>query len=202
MGRGSQLASKSINQFGSGKRLSYYEAMNSHLILGVDALLVALLAAAIDVRQRRIPNWLTYPAIGMGVVLRSAFFGWRGLGTALAGCFFAGGIVLVFYAVRAMGAGDVKLLAALGSLLGFHGVIPVLLATAIAGGILALIYAIVRRRVGSTFRNVGSVMLYHSGRGLQAHPEVNLDNPSALRMPYGLAIATGTVYAFVMNWWR
>lgn len=176
--------------------------MNTHLVLGIDALVVAIIAAAIDVRQHRIPNWLTYPGIVMGIVLRWSFFGWRGLGSAVAGCLLAGGVVFLFYLMRAMGAGDVKLLAALGSLIGPSDALVVLAATAISGGVLALFYVIFRRRVGATLRNVGSVLTFHSWNGLKAHPELNLDNPSALRMPYGLAIATGTLYAFLTIWWR
>lgn len=176
--------------------------MNPKLLLGVDALAVALVAAVVDVRRHRIPNWLTYPGIAMGILLRWFFFGWRGLGSALAGCLLAGGIVFLFYMVRAMGAGDVKLLAAIGSLVGPSDATVVLAATAISGGVLALVYVIFRRRVGATLRNVGSVLTFHSWNGLRAHPELNLDNPSALRMPYGLAIATGTLYAFLTIWWR
>jgi len=176
--------------------------MNPNLVLGVDALMVATVGAVIDVRQHRIPNWLTYPAIGMGIVLRWFFFGWRGLGSAVAGCLLAGGIVFLFYLVRAMGAGDVKLLAAIGSLVGPSDAVVVLAATAISGGVLALLYVMFRRRVGSTLRNVGSVLTFHTWNGLKAHPELNLDNPSALRMPYGLAIATGTLYTFLTIWRR
>jgi len=176
--------------------------MNPHLILGFDALAVAVAAAVVDVRQHRIPNWLTYFGIAMGIVLRCFFYGWRGVSSALAGCLVAGGIVFLFYLVRTMGAGDVKLLAAVGSLVGPSDAIVVLLATAISGGVLAVIYALFRRRFGATIRNVGSVLMFHSFSGLKAHPELNLDNPSALRMPYGLAIATGTLYAFLANWWR
>jgi prepilin peptidase CpaA len=176
--------------------------MNPHLFLRFDALLVAAIAAVIDVRQHRIPNWLTYPGIVMGIVLRWSFFGWRGLGSAVAGCVLAGGIVFLFYLVRAMGAGDVKLLAAIGSLVGPSDGVVVLAATAISGGVLALFYVMFRRRLGATLRNVGSVLTFHSWNGLRAHPELNLDNPSALRMPYGLAIATGTLYAFLTTWWR
>jgi len=176
--------------------------MNTHWILGADALALAIVAAVLDVRQHRIPNWLTYPGIIMGICLRWAFFGWRGLGSALSGCLLAGGIVFLFYVVRAMGAGDVKLLAAIGSLVGPSQAVTVLLATAISGGILALIYALTRRRLLATLKSVGSVLQFHAWAGLQVHPVANLDNPSALRMPYGLAIATGTLYAFVLNLWR
>jgi prepilin peptidase CpaA len=135
-------------------------------------------------------------------VLRGVLFGWKGLGGAAVGCLFAGGILFLFYAVRAMGAGDVKLMAAIGSLVGPKNTLVVLLATAISGGVLGLVYAIYRRRVGSTLRNVGSVLRFHAWAGVQAHPELNLDNPAALRMPYGLAIAAGTLYAFLAMWWR
>jgi len=96
----------------------------------------------------------------------------------------------------------VKLLAAIGSLVGPSHAIVVLLATAICGGVLAIVYAVYSRRIGATLRNVGLVLQFHSSSGIQAHPELNLDNPSALRMPYGLAIAAGTLYAFLGTWWR
>jgi prepilin peptidase CpaA len=177
-------------------------SMNPDLFLLFDALAVAIAAAVIDVQQRRIPNWLTYPAIGMGVLLRAYYFGWHGLLTALGGCLLAGGIVFVFYAVRAMGAGDLKLLAALGTMTGPRYSLMILMGTALAGGVMALIYAAYRGRLWSTLMNTASVMKFHAGAGLQAHPEANLDNPEALRLPYGLAIASGTFYAFVTAWWR
>jgi prepilin peptidase CpaA len=176
--------------------------MNPDLFLLFDALAVAVAAAVIDVQQRRIPNWLTYPAIGIGVLLRAYYFGWHGLLTALGGCLLAGGIVFFFYAVRAMGAGDLKLLAALGTMVGPGDALIILMATALAGGVMALIYAAYRGRLRGTLVNVGTVMKFHVSSGLKAHPEANLDNPDALRMPYGLAIAAGAFYAFVTAWWR
>jgi len=176
--------------------------MNADVLLGFDALAAAVTAAIVDARERRIPNWLTYPTIATGVVLRGCFYGWRGVGTAVAGCLFAGGTVFLFYLVRVMGAGDVKLLAAIGCLLGPLDAVVVMAATAIAGGVLALIYVFVRQRFGATLRNTGIVLWFHCARRLQPHPELNLDNPVALRMPYGLAIATGTLYAFLAICWR
>ena len=176
--------------------------MNRDLFLLSFALVLAVIAAIVDVQQHRIPNWLTYPGIALGLALRAVFFGWKGLASALEGCLLAGGIMLVFYLVRAMGAGDVKLMAALGSIVGPQHAVVVLLATAIFGGLLGIAYAIYRGRIGSTLKNVGSVLRFHAWAGLQAHPDLNLDNPAALRMPYGLAIALGTLYAFAAVWWR
>ena len=165
------------------------------------ALALAITSAIFDVQQRRIPNRLTYPGIVAGLVLQTFLYGWRGSLSAIEGFLLLGGIMFMFYAVRAMGAGDVKLMAAIGSLVGpTHGYL-VLLATAICGGILAIIYALYRGRMGSTLKNLGSVVAFHAQTGLTAHPELNLDNPATLRMPYGLAIAAGTMYAFLAMWW-
>jgi prepilin peptidase CpaA len=171
------------------------------------ALALATTAAVSDVREHRIPNWLTYPGmiLGMvlrGVLLRGGLFGLKGLASAVEGLLLAGGIMFLFYAVRAMGAGDVKLMAAVGSLVGPKHAIVVLLATAICGGLMAIIVAVYRGRMGATLRNLGSVVWFHARSGLQAHPELNLDNPTALRMPYGLAIAAGTLYALLLMLWR
>ena len=174
--------------------------MNPDLVLLSAALALAIAAAAIDVEQRRIPNWLTYPGIIMGILLRGLLLGWEGAASALAGCVLAGGIFVLFYVVRAMGAGDVKLVAAIGSWLGPRDAVVMLLATAICGGVLAIGYAMYRQRVRATFANVGAALQFHVAAGLQAHPELNLDNPVALRMPYGLAIAAGTLYVFLSTW--
>ena len=146
-------------------------------LLLIDASALAVAAAVVDVRHQRIPNWLTYPGILLGLGLRSALFGWKGLESAVAGCLLAGGVVLVFYTLRAMGAGDVKLMAAIGSLVGPRQALIVLAATAISGGVLAMIYAAYRRRVGSTLRNVGSVLQFHYWGGLRSHPDLTWTIP-------------------------
>lgn len=176
--------------------------MNLDLMLPSAALVIAAIAAVVDARERRIPNWLTYPGIVGGVLLHGLLQGWKGMGSALAGCLLAGGIFLLFYLVRAMGAGDVKLVAAIGSLLGPADAIVMLLATAICGGVLATAYAVYRRRIRDTLLNVGGALQFHARAGLQVHPELNLDNPATLRMPYGLAIAAGTLYVFLAMWWK
>src|SRR5271165_3189340 len=176
--------------------------MDRTSILLLVAAIFAVVAAILDLRQHRIPNWLTYPGIILGFVFRGAFMGWKGLATALAGCLLAGGVMFLFFVVRAMGAGDVKIMAAIGAFVGPSNAVEVLLATAICGGVLAIAYALYRKRMISTLKNLASVLRFHAWAGVQAHPEVNLDNPEALRMPYGLAIALGTLYAFAVVRWR
>jgi prepilin peptidase CpaA len=175
-------------------------SVDSILLFG--ALAVAITAAVIDVQQQRIPNWLTYPAMLAGLLLHAYLNGWKGAVIAIGGLLSAGGIVFMFYAINAMGAGDLKLFAALGSLAGPMNALRIVLTTAVAGGILAIFYALYRGRLRSTLLNVGSVMKFHVSTGIQSHPELNLDNPKALRMPYGVAIAAGTLYTFAVACWR
>ena len=114
-----------------------------------------------------------------------------------------GGIFLLFYLVRAMGAGDVKLAGALGFLIGPAASFKVMFATAIAGGALAIAIMVFTGTVLKTLRNTIWVVFHHARYGLQTHPVVNLQNPKAARMPYGLAFAAGTLYwSLVPVFWR
>ena len=170
----------------------------------VVAFACALAGATWDVRTRRIPNWLTYGGFLAGLVLRACFGGWRAVSYGLVAGLVAGGIFFLFFLVRAMGAGDVKLMAAVGCLApsgvssmgdALKQAVMIVLYSAMAGGILALGYTIFRRRVSRTFRNVWELVHHHLLFGVQSHPEINLHNPEAIRMPYALAIAAGTFYS-------
>jgi len=100
-----------------------------------------------------------------------------------------------------MGAGDVKLAAALGSIVGVSATVPVMLATACAGAALAICFMVLSGRVVDTLRNTLWVTGFHIQHGLRVHPVVNLDNPAGSRMPYGLAFAAGTAYWALSAGW-
>jgi prepilin peptidase CpaA len=167
------------------------------------AVTVAVCAAVIDVGQRRIPNRLTYPAMLSGLVAQGVLHGWKGFLLSAGGGLLFGGVLLLFYLMRSIGAGDVKLAAALGCIVGPSASLQVLFATAVSGGALAIVFMVVSGRVIETLRNTFWVAAFHAQHGLQTHPTVNLDNPGALRMPYGLAFAAGTLYwAAASQLWR
>jgi prepilin peptidase CpaA len=164
---------------------------------------VAVTAAMTDVRDRRIPNRLTYSAMIAGLALQIAIHGWHGMLLGLGGGILFGGCFLIFHFIRAMGAGDVKLAAALGCIIGPAGSWQVMFATAVAGGALAILVMVFTGRVLQTLRSTLAVVGFHALHGLRTHPVVNLDNPTAVRLPYGLAFAAGTLYwAFFMRMWR
>ena len=177
--------------------------MNSTQFIPALAVAVAVCAAVSDVKERRIPNLLTYPAVVAGLLLQGALHGWRGLLLGAGGGLLFGGVFLLFYLVRAMGAGDVKLATALGSIVGSSATLQLMYATALAGGALAIFFMVLSGRIVETLRNTLWVAGFHVQHGLQTHPVVNLDNPAAVRMPYGLAFAAGTFYwAVSLQLWR
>jgi prepilin peptidase CpaA len=180
-----------------------FTIMNLAQIIPTLATAVAATAAMTDVRDRRIPNRLTYPAMAAGLTLQAAVHGWRGLLVSLGGALLFGGCFFVFHLVRAMGAGDVKLAAALGCIVGPVASLQLMFATAMAGGALAILVMVFTGRVLRTVRSTLSVVGFHALHGLRTHPVVNLDNPAAVRLPYGLAFAAGTLYwTFFMHMWR
>jgi len=107
----------------------------------------SLTAAAIDLRTRRVPNMLTGATAVVGVALALTGAGRIGVVAALAGCVIGFVVMLPGYLFGATGGGDVKLLAALGTLLGPERVLVAIFVMAIGGGVIALAIAFSRRRL-------------------------------------------------------
>jgi prepilin peptidase CpaA len=168
-------------------------------------LIVLAVATFTDLRSRRIPNWLVFPFLLAGIAVspwrpdwnvHGQVFGWHGFGQSLAG--FALGAVLfgILGAMGGMGMGDVKLAAAIGAWVGPIQLLIALLLTGIAGGIMALCWAVFGGFLGETFKGTGDLIFGLKERGMHAHPELKLSNPHARKMPYGPAIALGTLLSF------
>jgi prepilin peptidase CpaA len=160
-------------------------------VYAIAAFVCASLGAGCDLLTRRIPNWLTGAGILTGLLLHLGLGGWRSLAGAALGGLVSGVIFLLFYLAGGMGAGDVKLIAAVCCLAGLGSVAGILLGTALLGGLFAVVLALLRHRLRDTFVNLGRLLLHHGSAGLQPHPDLNLSNPGTLRLPYGLAIAAG-----------
>jgi prepilin peptidase CpaA len=161
-------------------------------------LLVLLIAAAIyDVRYRRIPNWLNVTGVVLGLAMNwiigppgaGIFFGLQGLGVGF-------GVYMVLYLLRAMGAGDVKLMAAVGALVGPTRWFGIFFVTAIVGGIMAMVLIVLRGRTKETFWNVGFILSeMRFGRpGYVGKQELDVRNPRSVGLPHGAVIAVGTIF--------
>jgi len=169
--------------------------MTTEAVFMAGALGVACIGGFTDIATRRIPNWLTYSGVLVGIVGHGLLQGWRGLLAAVAGGLIGGAAFLVFYLVHAMGAGDVKLITAIGCLVGPTPAVQIVLASAIAGGIFALVLAVWRGKLRTLLANVVDVVRFHAVAGAEVHPRLNLSNPQAVRLPYAVAIAAGVLYS-------
>ena len=147
-------------------------------------------ATVIDLRSRRIPNPLTAGMAVMGIGL--AALGWSGasVGASLAGLVFGLLLMMPGYGLGATGAGDVKLMAAVGAIVGPSLVLSAFLCTCLAGGVLALAVAIRRRRLAATLAQTGRLVAAPKGAPQQIQAA-----PAASRFAYGPAIAVGSLIA-------
>jgi prepilin peptidase CpaA len=178
------------------------DVLDQQLMFLGGSLLCAGIGSVTDVRERRIPNYVTGPAIVAGLLLHAISGGWRGLGdSALAGA-IAGGIFLIFFLAGGMGAGDVKLMTAVGCFSGLSALPVVVISTAIAGALFALAIGIHNRRLGETLRNVVDLLDHHGRHGLEPHPELRLSNARTLRLPFALPIAAGCLYTLCSVAWE
>jgi prepilin peptidase CpaA len=159
---------------------------------------VALIAGATDWRWRRIPNWLTVPAAVIGVGINLAASGWVGLKMSAEGIGLGLLLLFPFVVVRALGAGDWKLVGALGAFLGPQTLLLVLGAAALIAGVMALALVIYKRRFGQMLRNLGRVLLALA-TGHAGDPSVSLDNPESLKVPFGVAVAIAAIVLVSMR---
>lgn len=159
----------------------------------------ALVAAVCDIRNRRIPNLLTGPALVFGLGLHVYVDGMRGLLSAGGAFLVCGAIFLVFYLAGGMGAGDVKLMAAVGCIAGLTSTAELLVLTSLAGGVMAVCFAMMRGSLKQTLANVAVLAAHHAQAGPTPHPEINVKSAGGLRLPYGVAIAAGCLATFCLQ---
>jgi prepilin peptidase CpaA len=157
------------------------------------ALGTAFLGCLCDVSTRRIPNVLTFSAALAALTYHTASAGWSGLGYSASGAAVGLALFLPLFALRGMGGGDVKLLAALGAWMGPGHTVWLALFAALAGGPLALVVAIWRGYGRELFSNIWSLLMFWRIAGIQPHPTLTLDSASSPRLPYAIPIAVGLV---------
>jgi prepilin peptidase CpaA len=172
------------------------------VILGLSVLLAAI-AGYSDWRSRRIPNWLTVSGLVVGIAANVVISGRAGLKTSLLGAGLGLLVLLPFVLLRSLGAGDWKLAGALGAFVGWQIMLQLLIWSIFVAGIMALLLVIYKRRTLETLRNIGRMIASMVTFRLPG-PEVSLDNPRSLKVPYGVALALTTVFygawACKMKW--
>jgi prepilin peptidase CpaA len=153
-----------------------------------------LAATAIDIRTRRIPNTLTAAMSGLGIGLAAAGVSQVSFGGSVLGLVIGFALMMPGHLLGATGAGDVKLMAAVGAIVGPAHVLSAFLFTAVAGGLLAVAVAARRKRLAATFAGTGRLVAAPAGVRLELRGAT-----PASRFAYGPAIAVGSVLAALIG---
>jgi prepilin peptidase CpaA len=160
-------------------------------------LAVVLVAAAIsDLRRGTVPNWLTYPAILVGLGLGAAVGAAagsteEGFINHLGGFALAGGVLFVAYLMGGMGGGDVKLMAAVGAFLGWPGALHAIFYSFLVGAAEGLIVVVWRGQTWAVLRRLWvalRILPLPTARMEEAVPT------STYRVPFGFAVCVGTLW--------
>lgn len=150
------------------------------------------LAAVVDYRRRRIPNALSFGGMAAGLLLGLVSGGAPGLLGSFLGLLTGGALFLPFYLARGLGAGDVKLMAAVGAFLGPGHTLWAAITVALLGGVIAAWAAFRQRRLAQALRDTAGVVF-------RVRPLKTLDASSREEsIPYGLAIAAGVLLYLVL----
>jgi prepilin peptidase CpaA len=161
-------------------------------------LLLLVIASFSDYATYKIPNWLTFGGMLFGLIYNSVVpfstiphhaFLWAAGGLLIGFC-----IMLPFYAMKIMGAGDVKLMAMIGASLGVSDTFYVVLFSFIIGGIAAIGFAIANQaltRMLVNIKNISQIFILTAISGFR--PEVTIEKEQSVgKLPYGICISMGT----------
>lgn len=163
-------------------------------ILDACLLVLLLVTGYTDLRYRKVFNAVTFPAIGLGLILHPVFFGIPGLKSALIGFAVGFGIFFLIYIWGGIGGGDVKLVGAIGALGGYPFIIYAVFYAALVGGGLAVLELIWQKRLIRSLKNIFITVFSFFIPKMKTIP---LDPRESVKIPYGFGIAAGTLWAWV-----
>lgn len=153
-------------------------------------IILAVTAGFTDYRYRKVYNWLTFPIMIIGLLLNSSALGWSGLLSSLLGLLAGGLVFYPIYHIGGMGAGDIKLMAAGGAVMGWWFAVNAALYTALAGGLMVVVVLLINGRFWSTVKRIGTMI-----KNVRLNVSVDLSHHDQEAFPYALAIATGMLAA-------
>jgi prepilin peptidase CpaA len=165
----------------------------SNTLVALIALIIGFVACVTDVHTRRIPNLLTFGAAAAGIAVHSSIDGWGGFQMASVGWLAGTALFLPMFVLGGMGAGDVKLLAALGAWLGPRDAFWMAVYGSMAGGAIAFAVAVRHGYLTVAFRNLGTLLHYWWLAGPRPLPGVSLEHNTGPRLAYAIPIFIGTV---------
>ena len=168
----------------------------SLIIIAAFLVPLALIISYYDVRYRRIPNPFVLATLTVGIFTNAIFGGLSGALASLGGCALAFFLMFTLHVFGAMGAGDVKLFAAIGSVMGASLVLPTFFVVVLTGGLLAIVSMLRAGAVRSTMHNVLLVLV-----GLMPGwkmPRFSVPTDRRYTIPYGVAITLGSLISLAL----
>jgi len=158
---------------------------------------ILLVSAGIDFKRKKIPNLITYPAMVIGLLYHGVMKGADGLYFSMAGLAVGTSIFLLPYLLGGMGAGDAKLMGAVGAVIGAKGVLCAVAFTALVGGLYAVILIVVHRSNFDGFLKKQLTTLWNFVLTRKYIPDPIQKGQKEIKLCYGIAIAVGTgLYMF------
>ncbi len=160
--------------------------------------LVLIVAAYIDGKELRVPNWLTFPMVGAGLLFNMWIGGFSGLGDGLLGMVVGLLCLLPLYAVGGMGAGDVKLMAGVGAWLGAKTAFFAFSVSTVVGAVLAVLMVLYRKRFQQHYANCLLILTeWMQIRNPKELSRIAAERkPTMLLLPYGIPICIGSIGYF------
>lgn len=167
----------------------YWEAALAILIPAI------LYASWIDYSQKRVPNWLNAGLAATGLIMQGVFSGWQGVGAGMLGILVGFGVLILPWAMHGMGAGDVKLMAAIGAWLGPWLTLLSFAAGGVIGGILALIMIFSTGRAIHAYTNLQTIMtkFRRLDTAFSEFGGAKTFGGSSQLLPYGVPLTIGTI---------
>lgn len=162
---------------------------------------ILIIAAWIDGRELRVPNWITFPMILAGLVYSTSIGGIGGLGAGVLGMCVGLLSLLPLYAVGGMGAGDVKLMAGIGAWLGWEITLAAFCVSTVVGALMAVVMVLWTKSMKHHYENILLIL----SEWMVIRNPVELSRiaaerkPRMLLLPYGIPICVGTIGYFVFN---
>ena len=162
---------------------------------------ILIIAAWIDGRELRVPNWITFPMILAGLAYSTSVGGIGGLGAGVLGMCVGLLSLLPLYAVGGMGAGDVKLMAGIGAWLGWEITLAAFCVSTVVGALMAVVMVLWTKSMKHHYENFLLIL----SEWMVVRNPVELSRiaaerkPRMLLLPYGIPICVGTIGYFVFN---
>jgi prepilin peptidase CpaA len=160
---------------------------------------ILIVAAWIDGKQLKVPNWITFPMVLSGLLYHSVMSGWTGAGDSLSGIGWGLLCLLPLYAIGGMGAGDVKLMAGIGAWLGATTTCWAFAVTVVVGALMAVVMVLCSGRVMHHYRQsihiAYEIMTVRNPSTLFARAKER--KPTMYLLPYGIPICIGSIAYFV-----